>query len=110
MTRWDIARRWLLPALRTETEADVIEGLKSGACQLWMGERSAMVTQYLGDCLHGWLAGGELEEIKRMIPGAEAWARAAGCTRVTIAGRKGWARALKPLGFEPQGAELVKVL
>jgi len=88
--------------------------LASGQAQLWVGETAAMVTQCVdepaGRSLHVWLAGGDLAEILRLKPGVEAWGRAQGCSRVTLNGRKGWARVLRPLGFVIVGDELVRRL
>lgn len=99
------ARDWLLKALAFEgdPEAELVAKLRAGKAQLWLGEKSAMVTEVTeepgGRCLHGWLAGGDLLEIKALIPGALAWGRMMGCVTATIEGRTGWARALKTLGF-----------
>lgn len=79
--------------------------------QLWLGRRSALVTQVTVERdIHVWLAGGEMDEIIALVPGAEAWARAMTCTSVTIDGRPGWARVLKRLGYGPDGDLLRKVL
>jgi hypothetical protein len=113
---WDRVRAWLLPALRPQdgSEAELVEEVVTGRAQLWIGERSAMVTQCIpepaGLCIHAWLAGGDLDEIKAMTSGIEAWARAAGCDYATITGRTGWLRALRPLGYRLDGPELKKVL
>jgi len=92
----------------------LIADLISGAAQLWPGERSALVTQVFeapdGPSLHVWLAGGDLGDILALKPGIEAWGRARGCLSVTIEGRRGWERLLKPDGFERVGRELRKRL
>lgn len=105
MREYDRARGWLLKAVEMEgdPEAELIAKLRAGQAQLWLGEKSAMVTEVTagpdGRCLHGWLSGGDLTEIISLIPGALAWARTMGCVEATIDGRRGWARALRPLGF-----------
>jgi hypothetical protein len=49
--------------------------------------------------------------IKKMRPHIEAWGKSVGCTRVTLAGRKGWERTfLKDEGYEPQWFILSKEL
>lgn len=107
-------REWLLPALREDTESDLIAGLREGRAQLWPGLRSAMVTQLLSGpdrLLHVWLAGGDMRDLLALAPGVEAWGRAQGAQYATINGRKGWARALRRTGFEPHGdGELRKAL
>jgi 3'-phosphoadenosine 5'-phosphosulfate sulfotransferase (PAPS reductase)/FAD synthetase len=46
------------------------------------------------------LAGGRLSELREeLIPQAELFGIAAGCTMVTIGGRRGWIRALQPDGY-----------
>jgi hypothetical protein len=113
---WDRCRAWLLPALLPQdgSETQLLEAIITGQAQLWVGERCAMVTQCVpepaGLCIHAWLAGGDLEEIKAMVPGIEAWARAAGCDYATITGRTGWLRALQPQGYSVAGSELKKDL
>ena len=108
---WSRCRAWLLPALVDATEDEVVSALATGEAQLWPGERAALVTQLIRpDCLHVWLAGGDLAEILAMRPGLEAWGRAQGARAMTINGRRGWARVLARFGFEPDGEELRKAL
>lgn len=79
---------------------EVKRALLASEAQLWMGEETAVVTQVVGDDLHVWLYGGTLSEMKRLFESARAWGLALGLTRMTVdRARKGWARALKPLGF-----------
>jgi len=90
----------------THTFADIAAGLLSGRYQLWVGQNSAVVTEIivyprLKD-LHYFLAGGDLDELKKMRPHIEGWGIKQGCTRVTLAGRPGWAKTfLKDEGYEP---------
>jgi hypothetical protein len=107
---WAIARRWLLPALRDGCESDLLDDLTRGDAQLWFGERAALVTQHVDRCLHIWLAGGDLREIIEMRVGVEAYARARGCQEITITGRAGWERVLRPHGYSPRDGELRKAL
>ena len=113
---WIRCRSWLLAALDPGcgSEADLLADLATGAAQLWPGEAAALVTQYLADergaCLHIWLAGGDLAEILAMRVGVETWARARGCTRVTIEGRRGWTRLLRRWGYRRVGHELERRL
>ncbi len=83
---------------------DVIERIKSGGCQLWQGADCLMVTEWVdrpdGLSLNVWLGAGDLQELIEMAPGVMAWAKSCGAVEVTIDGRPGWVRALKPLGFE----------
>ena len=102
---WIRCRGWLLPAQKREggEEAEVVADLASGMAQIWEGEGAGLVTQCVaglsGRSLHVWLAGGNLREIIALRPGVEAWARAQGCVRVTIDGRRGWAKVLRGWGY-----------
>lgn len=113
---WERCRAWLLAALEPGCggEDELVADLRAGRAQLWAGEAAAMVTQCVtdaaGSCLHVWLAGGDLKEILRLRPGIEAWARAQGCRRITIDGRKGWARVLRSRGYSYAGHELERRL
>jgi hypothetical protein len=50
-----------------------------------------------------WLAGGDMAELTtEMLPQVEAWAKANGCTRMEIVGRKGWKRVLPEYSEPPQ--------
>ena len=72
----------------------VLNMILEGKADLWPGERSAIVTQIvtypLGKCLHFWLAGGSLDELKRMEPEIVAWGKRQGCIADSISGRRGW--------------------
>lgn len=83
--------------------------------QFWPGEQSAVVTEVIRlpkvKALHVWLAGGEMGElIDRMLPAVEAFAKAAGCDRLSIAGRDGWERMLKNKGYAPAWRVVAKEL
>lgn len=110
---WARCRDWLLPALREDTEADILWQLMSGRAQIWRGRRSAMLTQLVNGpepFILVWLGGGDLAELLELRPGVEAWARTQGARAARIKGRRGWARALARFGFEPDGDELRKAL
>jgi hypothetical protein len=85
---------------------DVARLIEQGRAHFWPGRRCAVVTEFhdyprLKAC-NIWLLGGELKELLAMQPAIEAWARAQGCARMLGGGpRKGWERALKPLGYQP---------
>jgi hypothetical protein len=112
-------RQWISAALEysggTHTLDDIAAGILSNRYQLWPGQKSAVVTEVivypqLKD-LHFFLAGGDLDELKKMRPHIENWGKSVGCTRVTLAGRKGWERTfLKDEGYEPQWFILSKEL
>lgn len=94
---------------------DVEKMVEEGYAQLWLGEQSAAVTEVItyprAKALHLWLCGGDLDEIvDEMLPRAEAWARAEGCTKLTTGGRKGWDRVMKRAGFTPVASICAKDL
>ena len=80
----------------THTIEDVAQGVEGGRFQFWPGINSAVITEIIVyprlKNLHYFLAGGDLDELKIMRPYIESWGKQNGCTRVTLAGRKGWAR------------------
>ena len=94
---------------------DIAEGLEAGKFQLWPAENSVIVTQInvyprLKN-LHFFLAGGDLDEIQLMHPLIEQWGKSMGCTRVSLAGRQGWAKTfLKDEGYTPKWFVLSKDL
>lgn len=107
---WTRCRPWLEAALEhacgTHLIEDVEDAIARGEAHFWPGRQSAVVTEFHEfprlKALHFWLAGGDLEELlNRMLPDITAWAKAHGCTRMTLAGRPGWRRALAPHGFDP---------
>jgi len=117
---WSRCRPWIEAALPwcygTHTIEDVERGIAEGRLQFWPGEKCACVTEIIEyprlKALNFFLVGGDptspdglrgagLDELlNRMEPAVIAWAKALGCTRVASTGRKGWSKALKPLGYE----------
>jgi hypothetical protein len=99
----------------THTIDDVAQGILDGKLQCWEGKESIIITEIvvyprLKD-LHYFLAGGDLDEISHMEPIVTAWGKSLGCTRVSIAGRKGWQKSfLKERGYEPKWSVLSKEL
>jgi hypothetical protein len=86
---------------------DIADGVQDGRFQLWPGIKSVVITEIivyprLKD-LHYFLAGGDLDELKQMRPYIERWGKDLGCTRVSLAGRKGWYKTfLRDEGYEPK--------
>lgn len=61
--------------------------------------------------VHGLVAAGDLHDIvEKLIPQAEAWGRANGCSGALIESRPGWARILKQSGYEPHQLAVRKEL
>lgn len=110
---WTRCRAWLLPALRTTTEAHVIEELAAGRAQIWGASDGAIVTQLVQaeePLVMLWIGGGNMRSLVALLPGIGGWGRAQGAKAIWINGRKGWARVLKHVGFEPVGEELRRAL
>lgn len=122
MLRW-LADEWVRCEPFIQRAVDRAEGcfdiehvwgqIANGNAQLWPGESSAVVTrieQHPSGVLSllGWLAGGEVEEVKMLAKRAETWAKGKGCSRVEIIGRRGWLRAME--GYREACTVLVKEL
>lgn len=109
-TEWARCSPWIESALvyarGTHSIDDVKAAVIANKAWFWPGERSAAVTEIRTypqfKEFHIWLVGGELDElVHKMLPVGEAYGRAAGCTRATFAGRPGWGRVCRSIGYEP---------
>lgn len=80
----------------THTVEDVQQLLIEGKAILWPAIDSAVVTQIRDTpqkrLLHIFLAGGQMAEIRDLMPIIYAWAASHGCVGATFTGRKGWER------------------
>ena len=109
-------REWIEAALEysggTHNFDDIVEGLKSGVLQLWPTPRGCIVTEIVlyprKRVLNVFLGGGELDQILDMHTDVVNWAKAQGCTSLTMSGRAGWKKPLAPHGWKPQHATYVK--
>ena len=99
--------RWIKAALDysggTHTYGDVVESIKSGYIQFWPAQNGCAVTEIISfprkKVLHIFLAGGEKNQIVDMDESAVEFAKQQGCTGMTSAGRRGWARVLLNKGW-----------
>lgn len=96
----------------------------SGHAQIWFGDDAAIVTEVRtyptgARVIHGLVAAAApdappgravAEIVEILIPRAEAWGREIGCILAIIESRPGWARALKPHGYEPHQQAVRKEL
>ena len=94
---------------------DIAEMVQRNQLQLWPAKDSVVLTEIIVyprlKNLHYFLAGGDLDELSRMRPMIESWGKSLGCTRVTLAGRRGWQKSfLKDEGYSPQWSVLAKEL
>jgi len=116
---WDRCRQYVEAALRytggTHTIEDIEEAIAAKAMQFWPGQQSAVITEIhvypQKKALHYFLAGGNMEELSRMRPFIEQWARQIQCTHITLAGRRGWLRTfLANEGYKEQWTVMSKEL
>lgn len=90
------------------TPDDFQDMLSAGEATMWRGGASAVFLRRVAYERSGEVimeagpASGDLQEILSVVPQLEAWAREeCGCTQVHVhAGRGGWERALKRMGYE----------
>lgn len=87
----------------THDMADVLDQVEEGKAQMWKRRSAVIVTeihQYPRQKVcHFWLATGELSDVIGLHREIVAWAKAEGCDRATLAGRKGWVKALRDEGW-----------
>lgn len=105
---WQRAAPLIEAALATsqglETISDVEAMLRDGSYRLWVGDKSAAITEVrryarkrVLKVTHG---GGDLSElIHRIEPEMCSYARAIGCDAMEGTGRKGWERPLASRGY-----------
>jgi hypothetical protein len=113
---WDRCRGWIEAALPfaggTHTIEDVQEAIEAGRALLLAGKNSAMVCEVQTyprlKSFHIWLAGGDLSELRSAQTQLEDLAWRFGCSRISIAGRRGWVRAIEDLGYEETFTTIVK--
>ena len=99
----------------THTFGDVVGALVSGEMQLWATDTAAVVTelqmfpQYRA--CNFFLAGGDMNQLAHFQRVIGEWAKAQGCQRLTITGRRGWERTfLKDEGYTPKWITFSKEL
>ncbi|MED5549876.1 MAG: hypothetical protein VX529_11015 [Pseudomonadota bacterium] len=95
------------------TLEEVLTEIVEGRSVLLTSENALLVAKLYGRhgriTAHGWLGAGSLTElIDEIMPQAEAWARRQGASRMTVDGRRGWARALRDSGFEEESVTVGK--
>ncbi len=100
-------RVWIEAALDysggTHDFDDIAASVRSGYMQFWPAPKGCAITEILTfpkrKIFHIFLAGGEKQQIVDMDESAVEFARREGCTGMTIAGRRGWARVLMNKGW-----------
>ena len=109
-------RKWIEAAVEysggTLDFAEMVAGLHRGVLQLWPTPKGCIVTEIVvypkKKVLNVFLGGGELEQILDMHGDVIAWAKAQGCSALTMSGRTGWKKPLKAHGWKAQHASYVK--
>ena len=107
---------WIEAALEysggTHDLSDIVEGLSKGVLQLWPTPKGCIVTEIVvypkKRVLNVFLGGGELEQIMDMHSDVIDWAKAQGCSALTMSGRLGWKKPLEAHGWKHQHASYAK--
>jgi hypothetical protein len=102
-------QKWIENALKysggTHETIDIFYGIMDCRMQLWPATDGCLVTEIVAyprkKVLHIFLAGGKLGQLKDMQEAVMEWGKQHGCSNLTLAGRKGWERALKNQGWKP---------
>lgn len=77
-----------------------------GKVQFWRSDNAGCITEIRdyptgAKDIHALIGAGDLGEIlTEIFPRAEQWGREQGCIAAQVESREGWARALKPHGYE----------
>lgn len=103
MIDWTQAERQLAPAIDLYGESTfpaVRQLVEAGEAHMWQTPRASAVSETVKS-FHIWLGGGSRAGLLEMEQSAHAHAKAWGCDRMTIIGRKGWERVMAPLGYRP---------
>lgn len=95
--------RALAHAQGTHTFNDIVWMVMQGRVRWWCLPNSFLLTEVIEypqqKHFHVFLAGGNLNEIKGTQPFLVDAARLAGCSAITLTGRRGWIKALLDLGW-----------
>lgn len=99
----------------THTFGDVVDALVSGEMQLWATDSAAVVTELQvfpqRKACNFFLAGGDMNQLAHFQRVIGEWAKAQGCQRLIITGRRGWERTfLKDEGYAPKWTTFSKEL
>ena len=113
---WERSKPFLADALAytgLHSVDDVLDEVQEGSALFYPVQDGAAVFK-MGEypqkrVLLIWLYGGELaSNIEGVLEAADFHARELDCTEITIGGRRGWERVLKPYGFAHRGVVLTK--
>ena len=94
-----------------QTLSDILREIASGHSALLRAAHSTLTIQDIGPCLHIAQMAGCLRDVPEIHCELQIIARQMGKEYISLRGRKGWARVLKPWGYLPHGEHLrVEVL
>lgn len=101
----------LIYAEGTHTFDDIVRMVVTGRLMWWPLERGFMVTEIVEyprtKHLNVFLAGGDLDEIRDTQEQLVVVAKLAGCTALSLSGRRGWVKALTALGWKESHTAVV---
>jgi len=103
-------RGWIEDALEysggTHDYEHIVAGIMRGTMQLWPAKDGCLVTEIISypkkKVLNVFLGGGSMKTLLGMYEPVEEWAKAQGCSTLTINGRPGWERIFKKRGWQAQ--------
>lgn len=85
------------------TVAELAEEVRAGRAQCFHNQRAVVFTQIERhrnySALRVYVAAGALDDVMGLQPEVEALARAEGCDRLVMIGRRGWTRVLPRYGW-----------
>jgi hypothetical protein len=125
-TAWPLVERWVATALRRgnadQSPADICRHVERGTMHLWLawadGEprpRGVWITEVLESargriCNIVVLAGDKFETWHPLVDYLAEWAREYGCVRLSLVGRRGWARRLRAAGWREAAVTLERLI
>ena len=99
--QWKKCKKYIEQALKYQDLyhiEDVEERIRDGRFLLWLGEKSAYITEFVFfprvKAMNLLFCGGDYQELEKMIPYIEEFAKQYGITRFYGGGRKGWVKLL----------------
>lgn len=116
---WERCKAWIEAALHRGGDMHTLDSIKEdieeGRKEFWPVVDAAVVTQLIGPQLHEfniYLAGGNMERLRDMLPTLEEYGKVQGCKIITIQGRVGWMRTflVSELKYQPVAVLLGKEL
>lgn len=86
------------------TVQDVADMIERGDAKLWVNGDSLVITQVVSypqdRTLNFWIASGDLDEVRAMLPQIYEYGYAMGCSHAETTCRRGWARVMANDGWQ----------